>query len=377
LCLKELLNLVRIEIRISHLELYIERFLMNKKHLIAVGIVVGAFLVAALCFFIGADNKPILSKGLIDVDSGYRLVMGTLARVVVVAADSNTAKNSIETAFEQLQTVETLMSAYRADSEISKINSNAYNASVRVSRPTFEVLQKAIEFSKLSEGAFDITIGALVGLWRSASQANSVPTDDELLQARSKVNYEKLILDANQMSVRFAIDGMKLDLGGIAKGYAIDKAVGAMKKYGAIGGMVDVGGDIRCFGAPRQDKEYWVIGLQDPSKTKESIATDQPLLTLNLTDAAVATSGNYRRFALIEGKKYSHIIDTQTGRGSKGLASVTIISMGLEKGLTMIERIPGIEAILISAGPEFKRTQSSGVEKYIRNKPTDLAKAQK
>jgi len=374
---------------------------MNKQNRrIAIGIIGGGSLIVLLYFFVSSGNESIWPKGRVpplgeagrvEADSGHRLIMGTFARVVAVAADSSTAEKCIEAAFERLRSTENLMSVHRDDSQISKINRDAYKGPVRVSKPTFEVLQKALEISRLSDGAFDITIGALVDLWRSADEANSVPTDVELLGARSKVGYEKLILDVNKESIRFAVDGMKLDLGGIAKGYAIDKAVEAMQRAGAAGGMVDVGGDIRCFGAPPRGKKHWLIGLQDPNidagysmldtrKTKPSIENQgKLLLKLKLVNRAVATSGGYRRFALVESKKYSHIIDAKTGYSSEGLASVTIISqnatdadalatavsvMGTEKGLALIETIPETEAILIPAGSS-ELIKSSGAEKFI------------
>ena len=352
--------------------------MMSRKRLfVAVGVVV----VVALCFFIGDGKESIWPAGRIEADSGHRLAMGTFARVIAVAEDSSTAKKAIEAAFQQLRSIELLCSVHRDDSQISRINRNAAKGPVRVSKSTFEVLQKARQFSKLSDGAFDITVGPLSELWRSASEANSVPSDNELAQARFRVGYEKLTLDANEMSVRFTIDGMKLDAGGIAKGYAIDKAVEAMQSKGAIGGMVDVGGDIRCFGAPPPGKSKWLIGLQDPGETETVINAGRYLLVLKLTDAAVATSGHYRRFALIEGRKYSHIIDTETGSGSNELASVTIIAgnatdadalatavsvMGAEKGLALIETIPQTEAILISSPPRYKLTKTTGTEKYIK-----------
>lgn len=346
----------------------------NRKILFAVFF--GAILIVALCLLVTCSK----SAAPVEVDSGYREVMGTFARVVAVASNSETAKQCIDSAFEQLRQTEALMSWRRNDSEIARVNRDAYKNPVAVSSPTFEVLQKAIEFSRLSKGAFDITVGPLMDLWRHAADANRIPTDTELQQADSKVGFEKLILDADGMTVRFAVDGMKLDLGGIAKGYAIDKAVEAMQTSGATGAMVDVGGDIRCFGSPSA-KEKWLIGLQDPTVAKGDIDIGRPLLVLELTDSAVATSGDYRRFVLIDGKKFSHIIDTKTARTSQGLASVTIIAasainadalatavsvMGPEKGLAFIERIPGVEAILISSAPEFKRTQTPGAEKYIK-----------
>jgi thiamine biosynthesis lipoprotein len=361
----------------------VKGFYMNKKDSQILIIITCVFLVVATYFFI----RP---KQPVEADSGYRMVMGTIAHIIAVAPDAHTANKSIEAAFEQFRNIETLMSYHKDDSELANVNRNAYKSPVKVSPQTFEVIQKAIEFSSLSDGAFDITVGPLMDLWRSAAEANAVPDDAKLAESRAKVGYEKLILDANEKTVRFAVEGMKLDLGGIAKGYAIDKAVEAMQTCGSTGGMVDVGGNIRCFGRPPKGKTHWLIGLQDPDvkseirnlKSEIPIGmSSEPLLVLKLTNAAVATSGHYRRFALIQGKKYSHIIDTKTGSGSDKLASVTIIAkdaitadalstavtiMGAEKGLALIEKLPETEAILIPALPKLTLLKTRGVEKYIK-----------
>jgi len=357
---------------------------MDKKTRSFLIIIVCIFAVVTLYFFAK-------SKQQVELDSGRRPVMGTFARVVVIAEDSKTAKESIKAAFVELIKVDKLMSDYKDDSDISRINKHAFNDPVKVTQPTFEVLEKSIEFSKLSDGAFDITVGPLVDLWRRAAETNAVPTEAELSEAHSKVGYEKLILDANELSVRFAVDGMRIDLGGIAKGYAIDKAVEAMQTAGAVGAMVDIGGDIRCFGTPMQGKNFWLIGLQDPNIaggdtdifTQAGIQTNELLLVLQLEDNAVATSGGYRRFALINGKKYSHIINRRTGISAEGLLSVTIIAknavdvdalatavsvMGLEKGLALIETIPQTEAILIPSQPKYGLIRTTGAEKYITSK---------
>jgi thiamine biosynthesis lipoprotein len=337
-----------------------------------IGIIAAAFVALALLM------QP---KAPVEADGGYRAVMGTFARVVAVAKDSSVADSAVEAAFAQLRNVDELMSDYKSDSEISRVNRDAYKSPVKVSKSTFEVLQKAIYFSELSDGAFDVTVGPLVDLWRQAADVNSIPAEAELQQARSKVGCEKLLLDANEMSVRFAVDGMRLDLGGIAKGYAIDKAIEAMLKGGALGGMVDIGGDIRCFGVPTKGKTHWLIGLQDPNKAQGWLATGETSLVLKLTDNAIATSGDYRRFVLIDGQRYSHILNIKTGRGSKGLSSVTIICknaidadalatavsvMGAEKGLALIEELPDAEAILISPPPDFTLLKTTGAGTFVK-----------
>ena len=351
---------------------------MNKKNRwLAIAASVGLLLIVTLYIF-GCNRR-------VESDSGYRLVMGTFANLKTIAKDPRTAKKCVETAFAELKKVDKLMSDYKSDSEISEVNRDAFKRAVKVSKSTFEVLQKSAEFSRLSEGAFDITIAPLTELWRSASEVNSVPSEAELAVARSKVGYEKLFLDANEMTVRFAVEGMKLDLGGIAKGYAIDRAIEAMQAGGAVGGMVDVGGDIRCFGKPPRGKKTWRIGLENPAEPKGSdqilsAGAGTILLILKLNNAAIATSGGYHRFVLVEGKKYSHIMDRDTGASAQGMSSVTIISqnainadalatavsvMGPEKGLALIEKTPQTEAILITPSPEYQLIKTTGAGRYV------------
>ena len=353
---------------------------MSKKDRIFIEIIIGLSLItAALYFFVEPRKESIWSADRVDIDSGKRVVMGTFARVIAVAADSNTAKACIEAAFAEITKVDELMSDYKDESEISELNRDGFKTAVKVSKSTYEVLEKSIEFSERTGGAFDVTVGPLVDLWRSAQDADTLPTDAELQQARSKVGYELLYLDANEMTVRFAADGMRVDLGGIAKGYAIDKAVEAMQKGGALGGMVEIGGDIRCFGAPPQGQSRWRIGLQDARKIDESTSDGKLLLVLELTDAAVATSGNYQRFAVIEGKTFSHILDAKTGYSSEELTSATVITenateadalatavsvMGAEAGLALIEKTPRTEAILVTSPPEYKLIKTTGAEKF-------------
>lgn len=354
---------------------------MSKKDRIFIEIIVGLLLITgAVYFFIKPPRESVWSSGRADVDSGRRMVMGTFARVIGVAADSDVAMRCIEAAFAEIINVDELMSDYKEDSEVSEVNRDGFERTVKVSEPTYKVLQKAVKFSELTGGAFDVTVGPLVDLWRSAEEANAVPTDTELAEARSRVGYDNLILDSNEMSVRFAAKGMRLDLGGIAKGYAIDRAVEVMQKEGALGGMVDIGGDIQCFGAPPEGKERWRIGLQDSRAVGDEPGQGQILMVLELTDAAIATSGDYQRFVVIGGQRYSHIIDAESGYGSGELTSVTIIGkdaieadalatavsvMGAEKGLALIEKRPDTEAILVTSAPEYKLIKSSGAERFI------------
>ncbi|MCP4257203.1 MAG: FAD:protein FMN transferase, partial [Planctomycetes bacterium] len=349
-------------------------FSTNKKVGSIIVIVFVACLVAVALYFSDGSGKKV------ELDSGHRMVMGTFARVVVIAKDSDTAGKCIESAFTQINKVDDLMSDYKSDSEISIVNRDGFKKAVQLSQSTYEVLQRSIEFSELTDGSFDVTVGPLMELFRKAKHKQVLPTQDEIANARSRVGFEKLKLDDENRTVQFAVEGMKLDLGGIAKGYAVDKAVEVMQAHGAIGGMIDLGGDIRCFGAPLKGRDHWVIGLQNPNIGKDS-AGREVLLKLKMINGAIATSGDYQQFILIEGKRHSHIINRKTGTSTEGLSSVTIIAesatnvdalatavsvMGSEKGLELIEKIPGTEAILITSQPEFKLVKTSGAEKHIQ-----------
>jgi thiamine biosynthesis lipoprotein len=306
--------------------------------------------------------------------------MGTFARVVVIARSERVANACIDAAFDVQERIESLMSYHREDSELNQVNRHAARKPVAVNAMTFEVLRQAVHFSQLSEGAFDVTVGPLVDLWRTAGEANEPPTQEALAEARRKVGYEKLILDDKAATVRFAEEGMRIDLGGIAKGYAVDKAVEAMQKKGALGGMVDLGGNIRCFGRAPRGQQKWRIGVQDPNVTPDEFDAAKYLLVLELGDISVATSGDYRRFTVVQGEKQSHVLDTHTGKGAAKLASATIIApdattadalstavnvLGAEAGLALIDRLPSIEAVLIPAGGATNLMYSRGVDAYL------------
>ncbi len=315
-----------------------------------------------------------------EYDGGRRLVMGTFARVVAIAEDGRTAARYAEAAYNSIRNVDRLMSDYIADSELSEVNREAFHRPVQVSDQTFEVLERSIRFSRLTDGAFDITVGPLVDLWKAAADANSEPNEVELADARSKVGYEKLMLDADNRTVKFQVSGMRLDLGAIAKGYGVDKAIETLKAKGAVGGMAEIGGEVRCFGVSPKGKTKWEVGLQDPAKPSAGLGDEALLMVLELDDAAVSTSGDYQQFVIVEGKRHSHIIDRRTAMGAQGPSSVTIIAnnctdtdalatavsvMGMEKGLELIEGLEGVEAILVGPAPGYEITQTSGAGRYI------------
>ena len=221
--------------------------------------------------------------------------MGTFANLTAVADDDETIRKSIEAAFAELVAADDMMSDYKADSELSRLNREAFERAVPVSAELFEVLQASMACNRLTDGAFDITVGPVVQLWRRMEKEGRRPTDEEIAEARARVGCEKLSLDAEAKTVRFAVPGMQLDLGALAKGYGIDRAIAAMQAAGAAGGLVDVGGDIRCFGTSPKMTNVWRIG---PTIRK---AAEDILLVLNLTDCAHRHQRRLPAFVTLDG----------------------------------------------------------------------------
>lgn len=311
----------------------------------------------------------------VTVDGGFHITMGTFAHILVVAQNQSQADAAIDAAFDTIYDIEHLMSDYDPNSQLSLVNREAFEHPIKVDDGLFEVLTAAKLYSCMSDGAFDVTVGPVVQLWRKAKNDSAAPSPEALAKAKEAVGYENLVLDAENKTVQFTKEGMFLDLGGIAKGYAVDKAIEILKAAGLKGGMVDIGGNLRCFGTPADGKPHWLIGLQDPQTDGEI------LMTLNMDDRAVATSGDYRRFVVIDDQKHSHIVNPATADSAQDLSSVTIIAptamaadalatavtvMGNEKGLELIEKNEDTEAILISHAEETTFEKTSGVGKYLQ-----------
>lgn len=316
-----------------------------------------------------------------SLDSGYRQIMGTFARVVSVHDDQQVNARAIDAAFEQMRRIEQLMSVHEPNSQLSQLNRTGHRQPAAVDRAVFELVQKSLEISRLSGGAFDITAGPVITLWQQADKHGRAPAEHQIRQALAKVGSDKILLDGDNSTIAFAVEGVKLDLGGIAKGYSVDLAIEAMRREGVKGAMVDLGGDIRCFGVAGQGRQNWQIGLQDPSLAQAHKPNTNALIVLSLEEAAITTSGHYHRFIELEGRRHSHIVDTRTGKSATGPASTTIIAadtatadalatavavLGKTKGLELIESLDGVEAILIDThNPDWLIT-TSGAGRYIR-----------
>ncbi|HID94458.1 MAG TPA: FAD:protein FMN transferase [Candidatus Latescibacteria bacterium] len=293
--------------------------------------------------------------------------MGTFVEITIMYPDKKVGGELVQQAFNMVGRIDSLMNVYSEKSEVSILNRQGR---INASRETAEVILRSIEFSRLSAGAFDVTIRPLANLWRMAKQNKKLPEKADLERARRLVNYHDIVI--NQAEISLKRKGMQVDLGGIAKGYAIDKAIDVLRKGGIKRALVNGGGDIYALGkGPRRGK--WRIGIQHPRRD------DSFLAILSLRDRAVATSGDYQRYFTLEGKRYSHIINPKTGRPVQDIPmSVTVIApdcttadalatavfvLGPERGLKLIEDMQDVEGLVVSA--DGKAYVSSGMKDIL------------
>jgi thiamine biosynthesis lipoprotein len=284
--------------------------------------------------------------------------MGTTFRIVLYTSDMVSAKKAADAAFARVAELDGIMSDYKPTSELMQLCkqfATEVAEPVKVSDDLFFVLQKAEEMSKKSDGSFDITVGPIVQLWRLARRTQELPDPKEFASARAKVGYQKVKLDASTKTVVLTTPGMQLDLGGIAKGYAADEALKLLKtKFGITQALVGAYGDIAC-GDPPPGKEAWSVEIAP-------IAKNQKIRYVNLANAAVSTSGDLEQFVVINGVRYSHVLDPKTGLGLTGSRSVTVIApqgvtadsmtkavsvLPLDQALKLVEDTPGAAAYLV------------------------------
>jgi thiamine biosynthesis lipoprotein len=284
--------------------------------------------------------------------------MGTTFRVVLYAADAATAKKAAEAAFARVAELDDRMSDYKQTSELMRLCKHfakEVGEPVKVSDDLFAVLRKAEELSKKSDGAFDVTVGPVVQLWRHARRTQELPDPKEFAAARALVGYQKVKLDPAKKTVLLTTPGMQLDLGGIAKGYAADQALKLLReKFGIKSALVAASGDIAC-GDPPPGRAAWGVDIAP-------IAKSQKPRSLRLANAAVSTSGDLEQFVVINGVRYSHVLDPHTGLGLTGRRSVTVITpngttadsmtkavsvLPPEQALKLVEDTPGAACYIV------------------------------
>ena len=291
-------------------------------------------------------------------------IMGTRIAVEVWHEDPAAATAAIDAVIAEMHRIDELMSVYKPQSRLSEVNRDAASRPVKVEPELARLIARALEFSELSNGAFDITYASVGYLYDY--RAHKHPTEAEIQAALPSINWRHVVVDLDASTVRFLQPGVRIDLGGIAKGHAVDSGIAILAARGITHGTVTAGGDSRILGDRRG--RPWIVGIRHPDDRNQVIAR------IPLEDAAISTSGDYERFFDEDGVRYHHIIDPKTGKSPHGVRSVTVIAptstlaegltksvfiMGPGPGLALVESQPDCDAVVVTA--EGKVLYSKGL----------------
>jgi FAD:protein FMN transferase len=247
--------------------------------------------------------------------------MGSTYTIALYGYDEDQMEAAVEAAFNEVRRLDRMMSNYRPDSELTEVNRNAAERPVKVTPEFFELLAKCTEYSRESEGAFDITVGPLMRVWGFYKGTGKLPAKDQVAPALKKIGYKNIILDRDSRTVRFAQPGVELDPGGIGKGYAVDRVVDVLKESGIASALVSAGGSsIYALGTPKDGPKGWEIKIRDPKNARKTVEE------VYLKNQSLSTSGSYEKFFEAEGKIYSHIMDPRTGYPAEGMLAVSVIT---------------------------------------------------
>ncbi len=283
-------------------------------------------------------------------------LMGNRFGLTVVAHTQEWAEEMIDTGIKEIQRIEKVLTTFSDDSETNLINKNAGIGPVKVSSEVYNIIERSIRISSVTQGAFDITYGSIdKKLWNFDETMSTLPDAQQARKMVRLINYKNIVLNKEARTVFLKEKGMRIGFGGIGKGYAAEMAKEVMKKNNVTSGVVNASGDLTTWGTQPNGKP-WTVGIIHPDYKQ------YPFSYLNISDMAVATSGNYEKFAIIDGKKYSHTIDPRTGMPVSGIKSVTVISpnaeisdamatpvmvMGIHNGLNLINQLKQVECVII------------------------------
>jgi thiamine biosynthesis lipoprotein len=293
--------------------------------------------------------------------------MGTLVRVTLYATDERSADNAFRVAFDRIAALDRILSDYRPDSELNRLTRHAVKRSTGVSKDLFAVLQASQNLAAETEGAFDITLGPVIRLWREARRQRRVPEPAALNEAANRSGFRKLHLDAERRSATLDARGMQLDVGAIGKGYAASESVAALKQIGINSALVALSGDIACTDAP-PGRRGWSIGISAGAESSAAVRT------LELTNAAISTSGNSEQHLDVDGRRYSHVIDPASRMGIVADLTVTVVArhgidadgldtavsvLGAQRGLALVESRQDAAALIVERTQAGNRVLTS------------------
>jgi thiamine biosynthesis lipoprotein len=320
--------------------------------------------VSTLCLVIviacGTATAPRTNASLVERS---HVSMGSAVNLSAWTADEASVVTAFEKVFAEFDRLDALMSVWKEGSDVLRINDAAGKHAVAVSPEVREVLVAAHEVSEWTEGKFDVTFGTLSGIWKFDHDIDGqIPDRSEYASRLPLIDYRALQVDERAGTASLERAGMKVHLGGIGKGYAIDRGVMILREGGLTDFMIQSGGDI--FVAGRRGDRPWRVGIQDPRGAPNTL-----FAAIEITDAAFSTSGDYERFFIRDGRRYHHIIDPDTGEPAKGSRSVTIMAktatisdglstgvfiLGAEKGMALIERLEDVEGVIVTADNQVR-----------------------
>ncbi|MCZ8196669.1 MAG: FAD:protein FMN transferase [Flavobacterium sp.] len=299
-------------------------------------------------------------------------MLGSPFEITVVAKDSIQGNQFAEMAVNEVKRIENLISDWIPTTQISQVNQNAGIKPIKVDDEVYELVERAIKVSKLTNGAFDISYASMDKIWKFDGSMKVMPTEEAIKKSVAKVGYQNIVLDENEKTIFLKNEGMKLGLGGIGQGYIADKIKALLQSKGCTSGIVNVSGDINTWGK-QLDGKPWTVGIVNPMNKNKVFAT------FPLEDSAVETSGSYEKFVIFNNIRYSHIIDPRTGYPAQGIVSVSVFAkqteiadalatgifvLGVEVGLDLVNQLKGIECIIVDDKGKIHSSKGINSKKY-------------
>lgn len=305
------------------------------------------FLLILICCFT-ADGQVLRKR--------TTLLMGGRFDISISAKDSLTAEENINEVIAEITRIENLISDWKPDSQVSQVNQNAGIKPVKVDREVFELTQRGIKFSEITNGGFDVSFAAMDRIWKFDGSMTEMPSAEAIQKSVEKVGYKNIVLDSAQSTIFLKLKGMKIGFGALGEGYATDKCRAMMIKKGIPAGIINGSGDMSTWGKQPNGQD-WKIGITNPFKPEKLLAK------VALKEGAVTTSGSYEKFVVFNGKRYSHIINPATGYPATGLCSVTVFGpnaetanglstsmmvLGQKEGLILLQKFPDYSCVMIT-----------------------------
>jgi thiamine biosynthesis lipoprotein len=302
------------------------------------------------------------------------LLMGSRCEITIVADEAEAAERYIDTVVTEITRIENLISDWRPQTQVSEINRNAGIAPVKVDRELIDLTKRALYLSEITNGAFDISFASLQKIWRFDGSMTEMPTPEAVKESVALVGYENIIIDEQNSTIFLKLEGMKIGFGALGEGYAADRCKAMMLAKGVKAGIVNGSGDMNTWGTQPNGKP-WTVGITNPVKKNKVFAV------FPVHDGAVVTSGSYQKFVLLNGKRYTHIINPVTGYPVSGLSSVTVMGpsaemangfstsimvLGKEAGLMLIAQHPELSCIMVTDGGKVFASKNIDLKKYLK-----------